>query len=203
MKTETEAGLQLFAGDEAACGQPEASADTAEETSLAAAENAPEGEKTASEAPQNEEKSAEMTETELLKAVKAAFEENEKYSRVNEVLGEWKKDAEELKRIYPGFEPADALKTPGMEQLLTAGVPLRRAFETLNLEKIIGSAMRYASLNAGKRTADALLRHGSRPQENGSLDRASTVKRTDVKSLTEKDIIKILGEVSRGAKISF
>lgn len=203
MKTDTIADIQLFAGEEAAADSGMSGNDAAEGQETAVEENAaPEKE---ADAPLKaaEEKKEALSDTGLLNAVRAALEESEKSRQINGVIDRWKKDAEELKSVYPGFDPGKELCKPEMEQLLTAGVPLRRAYEVVNLEKIIGSAMRYASLNAGKRTADALMMHKSRPQENGVLDRASSVKRTDVRSLTEKDIIRILGEVSRGAKISF
>ncbi len=112
-------------------------------------------------------------------------------------------ESEKLREIYPSFSLEKELKnSPEFRHLLTAGVSLRRAFETVNLEKIMGSALRYAVMSAGKKTADS-IRNSGRVSENSLQDSASSVKRTDVNSLTEKDIMKILSEVSKGAKISF
>ena len=88
-----------------------------------------------------------------------------------------------------------------MKQLLLGGVGLRRAYETVNLEKILASSMRYAAMKAGKSAADSV--RSGRVQENSLSGNAASVSRTDVKSLTEKDIMRLLSEVSRGAKISF
>ena len=81
----------------------------------------------------------------------------------------------------------------GFVSLLKAGVSVRLAFEAANLEKIIGAAMRYAAGNAG----------GGRVRENPVLDRAASVRKKDVGSLTDREIMKILKQVSNGEKITF
>lgn len=112
-------------------------------------------------------------------------------------------EQEKLREIYPSFSLDEELKnSPEFRHLLNSGVSLRRAFETVNLEKIMGSALRYAVMSAGKKTADS-IKNSKRVNENSLQDSASSVKRTDVNSLTEKDIMKILSQVSKGAKISF
>lgn len=205
--------LQLFAGEEAAAENGAAAETAAEETvetetveTETVENNGCEAEKEPEGAPGGEKQRQETDRksgAELLRAVKISFEEREKEKRIAGVIEAWEREAEELKETYPGFDLASEMKNGEIGRLLCAGVPLRRAYETVNLEKIIGSAMRFASLNAGKKAAGALLQHRSRPQENGVLDRASSVKRTDVRSLTEKDILRILDEVSKGAKIKF
>ena len=86
---------------------------------------------------------------------------------------------------------------------MRAGLPLRTAYEAAHLEEILGSALRYAAMRGGQKTADALRDAPLRPQENSVLDRASSLRATDVNSLTQKDILRIIGEVNRGAKITF
>lgn len=160
-----------------------------------------EAEEQAAEAPEG--KNASENGLNALKAAAETLAELKKRARVNEVVASWEKEAEALKETYPSFELSSEMKNGEFRSLLGAGVPLRRAYETVNLENIIGTAMRYAAVNAGKNAARTLARQNARPQENGVLDRASSVKQTDVASLTEKDIRRILGEVSRGAKITF
>ena len=138
-----------------------------------------------------------------LKSLTETLTQLKKRNGIERVLAGWEREAEELRDTYPGFELGSQLQNGEFVSLLSAGVPLRRAYEAVNLESIIGTAMRYAALNAGKKAAETLTRQKSRPQENGVLDRASSVKHTDVRALTEKDILRILGEVSKGAKITF
>lgn len=112
-------------------------------------------------------------------------------------------ESEKLKEIYPSFDlNREYASSPELRSLLAAGVGLRRAFETVNLEKIMGTALRYAVMKAEKNTADA-MKGSSRVSEASLQSGASSVKRTDVKNLTEKEIMRIISEVSKGAKISF
>lgn len=112
-------------------------------------------------------------------------------------------ESEGLKEIYPSFDlTREISSSPELTRLLAAGIPLRRAYECVNLDKIMGSALRYAVSRTAGNTAEA-LRSRTRIQENSLSDRASSVKRTDVKSLTERDIMRIISEVGKGAKITF
>lgn len=112
-------------------------------------------------------------------------------------------ESEALKKIYPSFDlQREYASSPELRRLLGAGVGLRRAYETVNLEKIMGSALKYAVMQAEKNTAEA-MKNSSRVAEASLSGRASSVKRTDVKNLTEREIMKIISEVSKGAKISF
>lgn len=112
-------------------------------------------------------------------------------------------ESEKLKEIYPSFDlQREYASSPELRSLLAAGVGLRRAFETVNLEKIMGTALRYAVMKAEKNTADA-MKNSARVTETSLASGASSLKRTDVKNLTEKEIMKIISEVSKGAKISF
>ena len=87
--------------------------------------------------------------------------------------------------------------------MLQAGVSVRRAYEAANLEAILGEAMRYAARTAGRKAAESLTAYSGRVQENSVLDRAASLSRRDVGSLTKAEILNILDEVGRGAKITF
>lgn len=119
------------------------------------------------------------------------------------LLAQWEKEGEELKQIYPFYSPEEAAKNESFAALLKAGVPLRTAFEAANLEKIMGAAMKYAADSAVQKAALSLRENAARVQENSVLDRAASVTRKDVNSLTEKDILKILSDVNRGAVVRF
>ena len=138
-----------------------------------------------------------------LRSLEDTFMQFRRASDIENTVNRWEKEAEELKETYPGFELKKELDNADFAALLTAGVPVRRAYEAVNLDAIMASAMRYAALTAGKKAAEELARQNARPQENSVLDRASSVRKTDVNSLTEKDIMRILSQVSKGAKISF
>ena len=116
----------------------------------------------------------------------------------------WEKEAEELKQTYPFFSLEDSMRSDkGFVSLLRAGVPVRLAFEAANLDKILGAAMRYAAGAAGKRTVQSILAGSRRVRENPALDRAAGVVKKDVGALTERDILKIIKQVSNGERVTF
>ena len=135
----------------------------------------------------------------FVRAVEGRF----KAQAAERVKGELLKNARELREIYPAFDLQRELSSsPEMKNLLMSGVPLRQAFEVANLEKIMGSALRYAYLKAGADTAEA-LKATARIQENSLSDRASSVGHKNVNNLTEKDIRDILTAVGNGERVTF
>ncbi|MBR3767926.1 MAG: hypothetical protein IKL10_06780 [Clostridia bacterium] len=154
------------------------------------------------ESEKNESK-AEKTESEKPSPVLQAAQEHLKKRAAHALSLHLSEEEKKLREIYPSFDlQREYASSPELRSLLASGVGLRRAFETVNLEKIMGSALRYAVMKAGKSTADAMKAPG-RVTENSLSDRASSIRRTDVKNLTEKEIMKIISEVSKGAKITF
>lgn len=112
-------------------------------------------------------------------------------------------ESEKLREIYPSFDLKGEIDSnPEFLKLLESGVSLKRAYETVNLERIMSSALKYAVMQAGKNAADA-IKNNTRESESSVASKAASVKRTDVNSLTEKEIHKILSQVSKGAKIKF
>lgn len=120
--------------------------------------------------------------------------------RIKDVL---LRDSAELRRLYPSFDLKRELSSsPEMCRLITAGVPLRRAYEAVNMEKIMGSVLSEAVLRAKADAAES-IRNSTRVQENSLADRASSVKHTDVNNLTESEIRKIIADVGNGARVTF
>jgi hypothetical protein len=200
--------LQRFGGENAQTA-PEAAEDTAaapeagaEDTETQTGETAP----AVIQDPPPEGKPAADGEqrARLLGSVSAALEERKNGEEIRRITQAWEKEAEEMKALYPGFDLRREIReNSGFASLLQAGVGVRRAWEAANLEAILGEAMRYAAVTAGKKTAQGVLRQAGRVQENSVLDRASSLSHRDVNSLTGPDILKILDAVSRGATIKF
>ena len=116
----------------------------------------------------------------------------------------WEREAEALKEIYPDFSLEQALRgDEGFAALLKAGAPVRLAYEAAHLETILGTAMRYAAREAGRRMARSMAADANRIREMPVLDRAASMTKKDVASLTEKEIMKILRQVSDGKKVVF
>lgn len=226
MKLFCDGSLQLFAGSDSQSGGADRAA---ENTDAGAAENtdAGAGENTVKTASAETERAAEKQpgtggkdarrggengggsftggDTDnILNGVRESFGESLKNAEAESVLASWRREEQATREIYPSFSMKnELLNEPMFGTLLKSGVGVRRAYECVHLEEIIGSAIRYAVADIGRKTALNSSRAQSRPGENSVLDRAASVARTDVNSLTDRDIKRILAEVSRGAKISF
>lgn len=152
------------------------------------------------EAPEPEPAAPEQTEEETA----AAMETARRIARAEAVLAGWEREAAAMREIYPAFDLKAEISGHGdFSRLLAAGIGVRRAYEAAHLEEILSAAMRYAALRAGQRAAAAIEAQRARPQENPVSNRAAVRTATDVNSLTRGDILRILGEVSRGARITF
>ena len=153
------------------------------------------------------EKSSNTSAGEEKKGVPSAFleaaERELKMKAARNVRDMLLRDARELRRLYPSFDLKRELSSsPELSRLLTAGIPLRRAYEAVNMDKIMGSVLQFAVMKARYDTAENIKRN-SRIQENSLSDRASSTKHTDVNNLTEAEIRKIITDVGNGARITF
>lgn len=140
----------------------------------------------------------------MLSGVRESVSQRLREAEINAVLESWRREEKETKEIYPAFSMQnELLHEPMFGALLKSGIGVRHAYECVHLREIIGSAIRYAVADIGRKTAVKTNSAPTRPGENSVLDRAASVTRTDVNSLTDRDIRRILSEVSKGAKISF
>ena len=122
----------------------------------------------------------------------------------NAVAERWQREAQELQALYPSFSLEEAMRSDrGFVTLLRAGLPMRKAYEAAHLEAIMGAAMRYAADTARRRAAQAIQTGAGRVRENPVLDRAGSINKKDVGSLTDKDILSILRQVSNGKRVTF
>ncbi len=119
-------------------------------------------------------------------------------------VSEWIKQGEELKSFYPSFDLKNELSgNKGFTRLIRAGVPVRTAYEVVHKDEILGSAMEYTAKKVSEQVVKGLEAKTARPSENGLLTSGGLVRKTDVNALTSKDIMDILKQVERGAKVSF
>lgn len=192
-----EKGVRAEAANESAADEAAADEAAADEV---APDKAQENGESASDGGQEDGNETEK----LLGSVRETLREQIKAAETEEVLAAWRREEAAAREIYPSFSmSSELLNEPLFGVLLKNGVGVRQAYECVHLKEIIGSAVRYAVAETGRRAAGAKNGSSTRPGENSVLDRASSVTRTDVKNLTEKDIMRILSDVSKGAKISF
>lgn len=114
------------------------------------------------------------------------------------------KEGEALKELYPDFDLRSELKSNSLfAGLLKNGISVKDAFETVHKDELIGSAMAYAARAVREQMANAVEIRNKRPLENGLVSTSAAVTKQDVNALTKNDILNILKQVEKGAKIEF
>lgn len=116
---------------------------------------------------------------------------------------EWRKQAEEAKKIYPGLNLDEEIKNPAFKDLLRSGVPVRGAYQVIHMDEIMGGAMQYAAQRAAKNVTDNVIAGAARPTENGAAAQSAVAARTDVSKFSKEERADIIRRVARGETIRF
>lgn len=116
---------------------------------------------------------------------------------------EWKREAEELKQLYPSFDLGKELESEEFRNdLMNSGKSLRKVYEATHLQEIIEGAIQTTAMKAREAVTNNIRARGMRPPENGTRSGSVSVKK-NVNELTDKDIEKIYARVKAGDTISF
>ena len=108
-------------------------------------------------------------------------------------------ESAELKKLYPAFDLKRELKNPVFSRLLSLGADMKSAFHAANFEALTYQAMRYAA----EKTAQAQTMASPRVGENAVGNTAAAKAKPDIGSFTRRDIMRIIEEAGKGAKITF
>lgn len=115
----------------------------------------------------------------------------------------WMKQAEEVQKIYPGFDLRKELRDPQFVNLLRNNVDARTAYEVIHKDEIIPAAMQFAAKTVEQKLANGIRANGARPSENGMSAQGAAVVKSDVSQLTRKDRAEVNRRVARGERITF
>lgn len=152
---------------------------------------------------------------EQLKAVKGIEKENrslreaneEHERRLREVAEErkrqeqfdkWNSEAEELKTIYPSFDPSSELQNEKFARLLGLGVDMRTCYEITHKDEILRGAMQYTADKTAEKIANSVIANGARPSENGLSSQAAAISTPDVSKMSRAEIEAIKKRVRSG-----
>ncbi len=113
----------------------------------------------------------------------------------------WTDEGEQLKKLFPSFNFKNELKNPIFSSLLKSGMPLSKAYTAAHSDEILKSAVSSTAKKVAEQTLNSIRANGSRVAENGLNSSAGTVRKTDVSSLTGKEIRSIIKQVENGSKI--
>ena len=107
------------------------------------------------------------------------------------------REAEELKKEFPGFDIRAEVKDRRFRAMLESGIDLRSAYTALHSRDVVDAALE----DSRKRMTSEIIRRSTRPSENGTSDQSAAVGTPDISSLTRPEIEAIERRVARGEKI--
>ena len=131
------------------------------------------------------------------------IQERQKQENAEKIYSTWMQQAEETKKVYPGFDLRAELGNSKFLDLLNSNIDVRTAYEVLHKDDIIPAAMQFAAKTVESKLASKIASGASRPAENGMNSGSAAVVKSDVSQLTKADRQEIIRRVARGEKIRF
>lgn len=118
-------------------------------------------------------------------------------------MNQWYAEAEQVKKLYPGFDFRKEAANKQFTDLLKANIPVQQAYELIHMDEIKTAAAKSAAQTAGQQMAAKIQSKASRPQENGMSSQSAVIVKNDVHSLTRAERAEVARRVQRGEKIKF
>ena len=115
------------------------------------------------------------------------------------------RQAEELKRAFPGFDLMEEMAHPTFLRMTApgSGMSVKDAFYAVHGEEIQRDSMRYAARQAGENVAASIRAGAARPPENG-LNRADAVSlKVDIEHMDKKTREAYRQRIRNGETINF
>ena len=136
-------------------------------------------------------------------ALKQQMQEQQNKDNANKLYASWMTQAEDAKKVYPGFDLRAEMKNPKFVDLLRSNIDVRTAYEVLHKDEIIPAAMQFTAKTVESKIAKKIAAQGARPAENGMSSGSAAVVKSDVSQLSRADRDEIRRRVARGEKIRF
>lgn len=122
---------------------------------------------------------------------------------VRQQLEDWRRQAAEVQRAYPGFDLAAECRDGQFLGMLKAGVPMRHAYEVRHLEDIKTGVAAQVSRRTERQVTETIRAKGARPPENGASGTSGILVKADPGKLSRADRAEIARRVARGESIEF
>ena len=133
--------------------------------------------------------------------LKRQMQEQESKQNADRLYASWMNQAEEAKKVYPGFDMKSEMNNPEFVKLLRSNVDVRTAYEVLHKDEIIPAAMQFTAKTVESKLAKKIAAGGQRPAENGMGSGSPAVVKSDPSQWTRADREEIRRRVARGEKI--
>ena len=131
------------------------------------------------------------------------MQEAQRQENGKKLYAAWMTQAEDAKKVYPGFDLKTEMNNPKFLDLLKSNIDVRTAYEVLHKDEIIPAAMQFTAQTVEKKIAKSIASGASRPTENGMSSQSAAVVKSDVSQLSKADRQEIIRRVQRGEKIRF
>lgn len=135
--------------------------------------------------------------------LRRTIEQDRQQNETNRIYGEWIKQSEEVKEIYPDFDFVEETANSDFSALLRNGIDVRTAYEVIHKDEIMEGAMKMAVQKTKEKVTNDIIANGNRAGENGTSSQAAGTYKKDVNNLTKKDLAEIEKRLARGERISF
>ena len=135
--------------------------------------------------------------------LKRQMQERQTRENANKLYASWMGQAEDTKKVYPGFSLDAEMQNPEFVKLLRSNVDVRTAYEVLHKDEIIPAAMQFTAKTVEQKLTNKIMANGARPSENGMSSQSAAVIKSDVSQLSKADRNEIIRRVARGEKIRF
>ena len=131
------------------------------------------------------------------------MQERQTKENADKLYSRWMTEAEEAKKVYPGFDLGTEMQNQKFLDLLKSNIDVRTAYEVLHKDEIIPAAMQFTAKTVESKLAKKIASGGQRPQENGMGSGSPAIVKSDVSQLSKADRQEIIRRVQRGEKIRF
>lgn len=123
--------------------------------------------------------------------------ERQRQEQVRLAVEKWNVQAEEARAEYPDFDLKVAMQDDKFVDLIKSNVPVKTAYELLNIDKIKDQMRKQADA----KTAASIQAKKQRPAEAGLRTQSGVIVKSDVKSFTKADREEIAKRAQRGETI--
>lgn len=129
------------------------------------------------------------------------MQEQQTKQNADKLYARWMTEAEDAKKVYPGFDLAKEMQNQKFLDLLKSNIDVRTAYEVLHKDEIIPAAMQFTAKTVESKLAKKIAAGGQRPAENGMGSGSPAIVKSDPSQWTRADRDEIRRRVARGEKI--
>lgn len=131
-------------------------------------------------------------------------EQQRRAAEVQKIQDNWRRQAEDMKGKYPGFDFAKERQNPDFSAILRAGGSLEAAYQAVHFQELAQQRVEAAAQKVEQGVVSRIEKKAARPAENGiGPAMAGTVLKKDPSKLTTKECEELERQARLGKTITF